>query len=494
MNTALLGLLLSISSLTTNRPAPAGTQLHIRLRSAVGSYASTAGSPVSAVLIAPVVVEGETVLPAASTLSGRIKTVTRVGLGIRHETAGLDLEFTRLTTPQSESIPLSARVAEVDNGREHVTRKGYIHGVRATDSLCYRVAGYMRTLIPWEFHTMIAEWAIKSLIGQLPEPEIYYPAGVELTLVLTEPLPVSGPLEAEPAIRQLTESERADLDQLIASKPDRAYDPDSRRPSDLTNVLLIGSHEQIVTAFSAAGWIQANPSSLRWRINWIRAVAERRGDQAGPMSALLLDGAKPDMSWEKGLNDVSKRHHVRVWNAGTWRGQELWIGAATRDVDFAYLRPGQTLSHKIETNIDQERDKIAYDLAFTSCANVLDWTGRPDVPEFTRNGTGDPMATDTRAAIIGLNDCPAPRLSGETFDTEELPRHGGKLQRFARREILSARNDAMRTNIYWRAFEGGRWLVDSWRRRKQQDPVPELASSTSPAAILYQLSSLAKPR
>jgi hypothetical protein len=212
------------------------------------------------------------------------------------------------------------------------------------------------------------------------------------------------------------------------------------------------------------------------------------------MSALLLDGAKPDMSWEKGLNDVSKRHHIRLWNTGTWRGQELWIGAATRDIDFAYLRPGQTLTHRIETNIDQERDKIAYDLAFTSCANVLDWTGRPDVPEFTRNGTGDRIATDARAAIVGLNDCPAPRLSGETFDTEELPRHGGKLQRFARREILSARNDALRTNPYWRAFEGGRWLVASARRRKQQDPVPEQVSSSSPIHNLDPFSSLARPR
>ncbi|HYL35711.1 MAG TPA: LssY C-terminal domain-containing protein [Bryobacteraceae bacterium] len=479
---ALLALLLSISSLTY-RLAPAGTQLHIRLTSTVGSYASRAGSPVRAVLIAPVVVGDETVLAAGSTVSGRVKTVRRVGLGIRHETAGLDLEFTRLTTPQGESIPIAVRVAEVDNGRERVTRNGYIHGVRATDSLCYRVAGYIRIMVRWEVHVEITEWAIKSLIGQLPEPEIYYPAGVELTLVLTEHVLVSVPIDAEPATRQLTDAERADLDPLIATMPARTYDPDSRRPSDLTNVVLIGSRDQIVAAFSAAGWTQANPASLRWRIKWIRAIAERRGDLAGPMSALLLDGAEPDMAWEKGLNDVSKRHHIRVWSAGTWNSQALWMGAATRDVDFAYMRPGQKLSHKIEANIDLERDKILYDLAFTSCANVVDWAARPEVPEYTRNGTGDPIATDTRAAIIGLVDCPAPRLSLETLDTEVLPRHGSLLQRFARREILSARNDALRTNPYWRAFEGGRYLVSSMIKRRRQVPVPEPVASRSTALI-----------
>src|ERR1700682_1227666 len=111
MMTALLGLLLSISSLR-NRVAPGGAQLHIRLTSTVGSYASAVGSPVSAVLIAPVIVDGETVLPAGSTLSGRVKTVTRVGLGIFHETAGLDLEFRQLAVPDGESTPISALVTE----------------------------------------------------------------------------------------------------------------------------------------------------------------------------------------------------------------------------------------------------------------------------------------------------------------------------------------------------------------------------------------------
>ena len=471
--TTLLAVLLSINLLAHHRLAPAGTQLHIRLKSAVGSYSSRAGSSVDAILIAPLVVGGETVLPAGSAVEGSVKTVRRVGLGIRHETAELELEFTRLVTPQGEQIPIAARLEEVDNGREHVGRNGSIHGVRATDSLCYRVAGYIRTMVPWEIHAEVAEWAIKSLIGELPEPEIYYPAGVELTLVLTGPVTINAPAETEPALRRLTEAERADLNALIASLPDRAYDPDSGRPSDLTNVILIGSREQIVAAFSAAGWTQANPSSLRWRIKWIRAVAERHGDLAGPMSALLLDGAKPDMSWEKGLNDVSKRHHVRIWNAGTWRGQELWMGAATRDVDFAYLRPGQTLTHKIDEDIDQERDKIAYDLAFTSCTSLLDWAERSGVPEFTRNGTGDRIDTDTRAAVIGLDDCPAPAPSPESLETRELPRHGGRLERFARREILSARNDALRTNTYWRVFEGSRWLVESVRRRRQQESLHE---------------------
>jgi hypothetical protein len=491
---AVLSLLLAIAALTV-RPLPEGTQLHIRLTTTVGSYASSPGSPVGAVLIAPVMLDGETVLKAGSTLSGRVRAVTRVGLGLRHETAGLELEFNQLTPVDGEATPISAQVAEVDNGRERVARDGRIQGVRSTGSLCYRVSGYIRTMLQWEVHAELAEWAIRSLIMELPEPEIYYPAGVELTLTLTQPLSVDAPVNPQQqAARQLTDDQREEVARVVSAMPYRTSAPNSGRPSDLTNVLFIGSHDQIVAAFAAAGWMQPGRPSLRDRISWIRAVAELRGDVDAPMSLLLLNGAAPDMSWQKGLNDVSKRHHIRMWKEeATWGGREMWIGAATRDIDFAYLRRGGTLSHKIEENIDQERDKVAYDLAFTSCGNLLDWTDRADVPRFGRNATGDPIITDGRMVVVDLNDCSAPRLSTETTDSTPLPQHGDELQRFARREILSARNELLRTNPYWRTYEASRWIFDSIRRRQRRTPDPELLSNLQ-ASRLGQALSLAAPR
>src|SRR5450756_855013 len=141
--------LLALNLLAT-RQVPPGAQLHIRLTTPVGSYASRAGDPVSAVLIAPVVSGGEAILPAGSLLSGKLKSVQRVGLGFIHEMAALDLEFTGITPPDGESLPLSARVQEVDNGRERVTREGSIRGMRTTSSLSYRAGGYIRTALQWE--------------------------------------------------------------------------------------------------------------------------------------------------------------------------------------------------------------------------------------------------------------------------------------------------------------------------------------------------------
>ncbi len=482
--TTLVGLLLAIAVLSF-RPLPEGTQLHIRLTTTVGSYASAPGSRISAVLIAPLVLNSETVLAAGSTLAGRVKSVTRVGFGVRHETAALDLQFNQITPLDGSMVPIVAQVAEVDNSRERVTRTGRIQGVRSTGSICYRISGYIRTALHWEIHAELAWWIIRSLIMQLPEPEIYYPAGVELTLRLTQPLLLEPP--RQPEVRQLTDEEGAELSRIVAEVPYRTQAPVSGRPSDLTNVLFIGSARQIVTAFDAAGWTQPGPPTLRDRIHWIRAVAELRGDHAAPMSLLLLNGAEPDVSWQKSLNDVSKRHHIRIWKAAdTWRGREMWIGAATRDIDFAYWRSGRRLSHKIEEDVDQERDKVAYDLAYSSCGSLLDWRDRADLPRFAVNATGDPIMTDGRMVVIELNDCGAPRLSTETADSTPLPEHGNKLQRFARREILSARNELLRTNPYWRAFEASRWIVYSIRQRHHQTPDPELLSGSRSAWLDFR--------
>jgi len=467
----LLPYLLFSINLLAIRQVPAGTPLHIRLTTTVGSYASKVGTPVSALLIAPVKLDGKAVLPVGSLVSGRVKMVARVGFGIRHETAALDLEFNRVTLPNRALIPVSTQVAEVDNAHEHVTRDGRIHGLRATDSGTYRISGYIRTvLLRCELHAAIAVWLVKSLAVKVPEPEIYFPAGSELTLTLSAPLLSSPSLDGGPLASELPDGEREDLQRMVAAMPDRAYA--SARPSDLTNVLLIGSHDQIAAAFAAAGWDEASPESFRRRVRWLRAVGDREAFGSAPMSSLLLNGAAPDMSWEKGLNDVSKRHHIRIWKQpGTWQGQELWIGAATRDINFAYLRRGRPFTHEIATDVDLERDKIAYDLAFTSCGSILDWAQRPDVPRVTRNATGDSMTTDTGVVTVELNDCSTPRLSTETIDEAPVPMHAGGLRRFVRREILSARSDLLRRNWYYRGYETVRYIIASARRHQHPSTV-----------------------
>ncbi len=450
-------------SMIALRQAPAGSQLHIRLNAPVGTYSSKAGSAISAILIAPVLASGgDVLLPSGSLLNGIIKRSQRVGYGIAHETASLDLQFHEIILPDGRSFPLSTRVSEVDNGRERVTDDGTIRGFRMTSSLSYRASGYIRSALALALHARLEFWLVKMLVLQVPEPEIFYPAGAELTLWLTQPF-VAAASRREAG--NLTDYQRSDLEDRLASLPYRTYTP-ANRPSDLLNIVLIGSRDQIADAFTAAGWSEAKHGSWRSWISGVRAVVQRQGDRAAPMSKLLVNDVEPQMLWQKGLNDVSKRHHIRLWRQSqTLDGQEVWIGAATRDVDFAYLRPGQAVTHRIEEDIDLERDKIANDLAFTTCAQTIDEWERPGAPLSARNSTGDPMTTDGRLAILKMSDCENPR--GVPVSTP-LRVRGNYFQRLARRQILSVRSDFYRKNIYWRTYESTRWAVSYLKQRHPQ--------------------------
>ncbi len=465
----LLSLLLAVQSLS-NVEVPKGTVLHVRLVNAVGSFASRPGSSVEAVLIAPVKVGGITFFPMGSTVRGVVKSVRRVGFGVVHETAALRMEFTSITAPGAEATPLPTRLTAVDNGREEVTKGGTIQEVRTTGGLGNHAAHLIRDVMLWDVHAQFVVWAVKSLVTQVSEPEIYLPAGAELTLMLTDSVHPAAVPAGDDTPRRLSDEERASILPMIESMPSRTSTPIKGRPSDLVNLMFVGSEQRISAAFRSAGWTEPRSrATFRSNMAGVYAFVEGRGIPNAPMSSLLLNDAPADMAWEKGFNDVSKRHHVRMWKqSATWDGQDVWIGAATRDIDYAYFRPGKWISHKVARNVDRERDKIVQDMAYTSCADAADLWDRPDVPHFVRNATGDAMETDGRLGIVQFNACDDPRPFAAPSGA--LPVHGKTWQIVLRREILNTRSDLIRHSLPWRAYEGVRYLVAAIENRKQLDP------------------------
>jgi len=466
-----LGWFLTAQSVVWNI-APAGTPLHVRMTHAVGSYASRPHSRVEAVLIAPVKSGGETTLPAGSLLSGEVKSVRRVALGLIHETASLELNFNVISDGTKKEFPLSTQLAAVDNGREVVTADGSIREPRSTASLGNRAARYIRMLMLLDVHSQVAAWVVKALVVQAPEPEIYLPAGTELTLTLSAPVirTVAKFSAGEP--RVLTAQERENLVPVMAALPERTSAGNSKRAADLVNVLLIGSRDEIVAAFTAAGWMEARPASARSRLTGAWAVVRHTPYPDAPMSSLFLNGTAASMSWQKGFNDVSKRHHIRLWKQPqTVDGQELWAGAATRDIDFAYMRGTHLMTHEIARQVDQERDKVADDIAFASCADAVDWWDRAEAPHLLVNATGDQMNTDGRLMVVRLKACEPPMKTATDLNEDTLPRHGGRWECFLRREILCARSDLIRANVYWRSYEGVRMLITIIAQHRQaQNP------------------------
>jgi hypothetical protein len=149
----------------------------------------------------------------------------------------------------------------------------------------------------------------------------------------------------------------------------------------------------------------------------------------------------------------------------------VWAGAATRDIDFAFMRGKSLMTHKIARQVDDERDKVADDIAFAACAEAVDWWGRGKVPHPLTNATGDRMITDGRLVVVRLKECEAAPNIATALHGDTLPRHGGKWQCFLRREIVSLRSDLIRANVYWRSYEGARMLITRIvQHRRAQNP------------------------
>ncbi len=118
-------------------------------------------------------------------------------------------------------------------------------------------------------------------------------------------------------------SPQDELFRLVNSQPFRTATEKDQRPSDITNLMFLGSRQQIEDAFQKAGWSPAATLNDQSKLETFRAMAEMRGYQEAPVSVLLLDGRAPDLVFEK-LNDTfAARHHLRIWQRpGTFDGQE----------------------------------------------------------------------------------------------------------------------------------------------------------------------------
>ena len=109
---------------------PAGHPLWIRLASPISTYSAQVGDPVRAVLTQDVDCGDRLLIPMGTEIEGVVRGKRKVGLGILHETAALDLEFNRVDLGPDSTVAISARIDEVENAREHV-KNGVIQGVSA---------------------------------------------------------------------------------------------------------------------------------------------------------------------------------------------------------------------------------------------------------------------------------------------------------------------------------------------------------------------------
>lgn len=367
---------------------PAGTDIPIRLKSKLSTQSSKAGDAVEAVVIGGPL--------ADAVVRGTVEKTTQSAKG--DERSMLTLRFTELEVGETKT-KFQARVAEVENAREQVDDEGRILGILATETITGKIDQGIGKLA--ERSAGLADFlgTIKGVVFKPAESGITYDPGVEMKLRLGAA--VDAPLPASLKLQPLADTEA--LAKLIATEPFQTVAQSPPKPSDITNLLLVGTEEQIKRAFSEAGWNTAAELNALSKFETMRAIAENRGYREAPVSILLLDGKPPDMVFQKLTNTFARRHHLRVWKRPTeFGGRPLWSVAATHDIGISFSEQSRTFIHLIDPQIDRERGKVVSDLVFTGRVQSSQLIGRPHVPKKSENATGDALETDAHIAVLVL--------------------------------------------------------------------------------------------
>ncbi len=452
---------------------PAGQSLWIRLAAPISTYTAHVGDSVHAVLTQDILCGNDVLLPMGTPIEGVVRGKHKVGWGIRHETATLELEFNQAILGPNSTVEMSTRVEEVENAREHV-KNGVIHGVMSSDTFQGRINSRLIHLPTWNPYSDLGLIVYKATFPIFPEPEIFYPSGADMRLKTTAAL--SSPAVRATQTEGVSGQDSAQSDGWVLHVPSRSTTVKDVG-ADLVNLVFLGSQEQVQAAFLYAGWRPADPVSRHsvWRNFY--ALLNNSGYPQEPMMTFLLNGQPEDMKWQKSLNSYGRRDHLRIWQwVPEGATEPVWVSSSTHDTDAVLSVRYKGFVHHISPDIDTERAKVIRDLNFAGCVQVISYVARPGSSTLTQNAVGDVVRTDGSIAVVRLKDCAPmhPGLNADSSNSNFKP--GNHVFRYLRREILTFRSDIWRANILYGAYDAGRMAVNALRHQ----PLPPVPGVTSP--------------
>lgn len=379
---------------------PSGTTVDIRLTAEVSSD-QPSGHPVEGVVLTPVLVGDSIVIPQGTKITGETADAAAYKApadGAAERPATLRLNFTKIQDSAGKAKPLSSALFGVENARESIDSSGLITGIKASDTyegqidrgldkLGGRYADFAQILT-----------GVKGAFIKKVDPSIDYKPGVDIQIKLTKSLdwkPSQNPQIAGPI------SPAQELETLANTLPFRTYALKPPDPSDMTNVMLLGTAEQVNGAFRTSGWIAADALSQNSKMETARAIIENRGYSEAPMSILTLEGKPPDLALQKQNNTFAMRHHIRIWQtAQQFHGKPVWVAAATHDISITFSQASKSFTHGIDPHIDGERAKVVNDLLFTGTVHGVALVERNNIPKDASNATGDKLITDGKIAVL----------------------------------------------------------------------------------------------
>jgi hypothetical protein len=128
---------------------------------------------------------------------------------------------------------------------------------------------------------------VSAVYGLSLRREILFPAGTDLQVQVVRPsmLKTRDTWSGWPVI--LVD---AKLQALVTAAPTRVYTKDNK-PSDITNLMFIGSQQQLEAAFQEAGWFETDSLNMGSALKTVQATIRSAGYTQAPVSLLTINAS-----------------------------------------------------------------------------------------------------------------------------------------------------------------------------------------------------------
>ena len=179
------------------------------------------------------------------------------------------------------------------------------------------------------------------------------------------------------------------------------------------------------TVDERAGWVKTEKSkpAIVWHLLW-----QRKHYAKLPMDTLYVFGRAQSYSYA--LPDpasiVARRHHLRIWRTDYEKdGAPIWVGAATHDVAIQIEMKKLRIVHRIDPQVDAERDFIAGNLADnTRLVTHEEYLHCVDPVFKGQTATGGTYYSDSRMLLLQLHQVKSGNF-GLQLDTSIFNRSTG---------------------------------------------------------------------
>jgi len=195
------------------------------------------------------------------------------------------------------------------------------------------------------------------------------------------------------------------VDNSLFEKIPRRISDKEGNAGDMVNFLILGDEDQMKKVFTTAGWVKVDSDVTETVLAGFIASLSKESYLTMPMSQLYLFGRPQDYGWAHAepITVVASRNHLRIWKAPfTVNGQMLWVGAATHDIGFEKDQRNNGLTHKIDPDIDLEKDYVRKTLSSTGLvAEVTHFLPKQPMLE-ARTATGGSFHSNGQVLVMKL--------------------------------------------------------------------------------------------